>query len=240
MSIFLKTILSIITFSSFAFADIIGETQGNFTVGQTGSALYHVDLTVPKGTNNLQPSISLEYNSHYSNGIMGAGWTINGFSTIQRCPSTIEQDNIRGTINYDFNDRFCLDGVRLIAVRGTDGQSGTEYRTEIDTFSQITSYGISGNGPDWFEVKTKDGKIIEYGRNNNSKIFTEFDNGDNREGTVRVWAVSKESDLIGNSINYEYGVDENRLYRTSSTSSSMIGFYPIRIDYGRALVHSLK
>jgi hypothetical protein len=39
---------------------------------------------------------------------------------------------VKGGVNYDDNDRYCLDGQRLIAISGQNGKSGSEYRTEID------------------------------------------------------------------------------------------------------------
>jgi hypothetical protein len=53
----------------------------------------------------------------------------------------LAQDGVRGSINYDANDRFCLDGQRLVAISGTYGADGTEYRTEIESFSKVISRG---------------------------------------------------------------------------------------------------
>jgi hypothetical protein len=41
----------------------------------------------------------------------------------------------------DDNDRYCLDGQRLIAISGQNGKSGSEYRTEIETFSRVKFTG---------------------------------------------------------------------------------------------------
>jgi hypothetical protein len=32
---------------------------------------------------------------------------------------------VKGGVNYDDNDRYCLDGQRLIAISGQDGKSGS-------------------------------------------------------------------------------------------------------------------
>jgi hypothetical protein len=55
------------------------------------------------------------------------------------------------------NDRYCLNGQRLIAISGVDGQSGSKYRTEINSFSKIK---YNGN---YWTVKTKSGQTFEYG-----------------------------------------------------------------------------
>jgi hypothetical protein len=39
-------------------------------------------------------------------------------------------DGAIGGVNYDGNDRFCLDGQRLVAITRTYGSDGAEYRTE--------------------------------------------------------------------------------------------------------------
>jgi hypothetical protein len=75
------------------------------------------------------------------NGLLGLGWHLEGLPSIGRCPRTIAQDGVRGSINYDANDRFCLDGQRLVAISGTYGADGTEYRTEIESFSKVISRG---------------------------------------------------------------------------------------------------
>ena len=47
---------------------------------------------------------------------------------------------MKGGVNFDANDRFALDGQRLIAINGADGADGTEYRLEFDPTSRISSY----------------------------------------------------------------------------------------------------
>jgi hypothetical protein len=114
---------------------------GNFKVSNTGAANYTIPIIVPPGTNGMQPNLSLVYSSQTQNGILGVGWSLNGISVIQRCARTKAQDNVRGGINLDTNDRFCLNGARLMVINGTYGADGAEYRTELDTFVKIFSRG---------------------------------------------------------------------------------------------------
>ena len=79
----------------------------------------------------MQPDISLQYNSLSGGGLLGVGWSIQGLSSITRCAQTLDQDEIRHGIDFSYDDRYCLDGQRLIAITGTDGGEGTKYRTEI-------------------------------------------------------------------------------------------------------------
>jgi len=62
-------------------------------------------------------------------------------------PRLFSQDGIavNGSVNFDANDRFCMDGQRLMVVNGTYGSSGAEYRTERDSFSKVVSNGSAGN-----------------------------------------------------------------------------------------------
>lgn len=147
-----------------------GVTPGEFSVDQGGAANYTIPIAVPPGTAGMQPSLSLNYNSRSGNGVLGIGWTLGGLSVIIRCPATKVQDGFIDGVDFDSNDRFCIDGQRLIAIDGTYGAEGTEYRTEIESFTQVISHGTQGNGPEKFEVKTKSGQILEYGYTIDSRI----------------------------------------------------------------------
>ncbi len=92
----------------------VGATPGTFKVDDSGAATYSLPIVVPPGAAGVQPTLSLGYNSHSGNNLVGMGWLINGLSTIYRCPATIAQDGVSG----DANARFCLDGQRLIAISG--------------------------------------------------------------------------------------------------------------------------
>src|SRR5262249_61313850 len=92
-----------------------------FGVGARGAPPYSIPIVVPPGTAGMLPSLSLSYNSQGGNGLLGMGFMLDGLPSIGRCPRTIAQDGVRGVVNYDSNDRFCLDGQRLIAISGTYG-----------------------------------------------------------------------------------------------------------------------
>ncbi|HEY3637122.1 MAG TPA: hypothetical protein VGK90_03140, partial [Rhizomicrobium sp.] len=91
---------------------------------------------------------------------MGIGWSISGLSAITRCPQTISQDGYHGSVNFDNNDRFCLNGQRLILIGGTYGAAGSQYQTEIDSYKKIVACQTvsGGSGPACFDVWTKDGR----------------------------------------------------------------------------------
>ena len=120
---------------------------GTLAVEPSGAASYAIPIEVPPGTAGMAPLLSLVYNSHGGNGLLGVGWSLGGLSSIARCPKTPAQDGARGAIGYDTHDRICLDGQCLVAVSGTYGADGTEYRTEVESFSKVVSRGSAGTGP---------------------------------------------------------------------------------------------
>jgi hypothetical protein len=187
---------------------------GQFAVNQTGAATYAIPIAVPPGTAGLTPSLSLEYSSHGANGLLGVGWTLGGLPSIGRCPQTVAQDGAAGGVNFDANDRFCMEDQRLIVISGSYGADGAEYRTEIDTFSRIISHGTAGNGPAWFEVHTKSGQVMEFGHTADSQILAKG------KTTARTWALNKLSDSKTNYYSVSY---------TNDTTNGQ--YYPSRIDY---------
>src|SRR5205085_3262918 len=119
----------------------------------SGAATYSIPIAVPPGTAGVKPSPTLDYSSQNQNGILGMGWALGGLPALTRCPRTMIQNGVVGALKFDANDRFCLDGQQLVAISGTYGANATEYRTEVESFSRITSFGTSGVGPAWFEVR---------------------------------------------------------------------------------------
>lgn len=223
-NVFIFTVSILMIFSCTSLVDQATQTQGTieaeFSVNQRGSASYRIPIITPPGTNGMQPMVALNYNSSTQNGLLGVGWMLGGLSTISRTGANIRQDGFKGGINYNQNDRFQLDGERLIVIDGSDGQNDAIYRTEKESWKRIVSYttddegNTCGNGPCWFSVTTKEGKQLEYGRTDDSRI-----NAFNGDGDVRVWALNKIMDLNGNyltisytSIPYEGAQDEGQYY----------------------------
>lgn len=197
-----------------SYAAALMASPGQLDVEQNGAAVYRMPLSVSPGSSGLEPTLSLTYNSQSGNGLLGTGWSVTGLSAIGRCPRTKVQDGVIGQVNYDMDDRYCLDGQRLILVSGVYGGDGAEYRTELESFSRIISYGVTGKGPAWFKVWTKSGQIMEYGNTPDSRIEAQG------IPAVRVWALNRTADTKGN------------YFVVSYTEDGLNGdFYPNRIDY---------
>src|SRR5713226_7857691 len=214
--------LMVVVPASLAATAPVGATPGSFAVNQNGGATYTIPITVPPGTAGMAPKLALTYDKQVQNDLLGVGWSVSGLSLIQRCGRTIALDGLKGGVNYDTNDRFCIDGQRLIAINnGVYGANGTEYRTEKEIFSRIISYRddttFTGNGPQYFRVTSKSGMVTEYGVTLDSRIEAKG------KVTVRLWALNKVQDTKGNYLTISYFKD---------TGTTGTGEYrPIRIDY---------
>jgi len=219
----------------------VGFTAGQLNVDKSGAATYTIPLWAVPGTAGMTPAINLAYSSQAGNGIAGFGWSLQGASVITRGPQTLATDGQIVGMQFADTDRFYLDGQRLIAIKGAngvggqDGQDGTEYRTQIDTFSRIVSSGRVGHGPEHFTVWTKAGLVIEYGATPDARQMA---NGYGIVNEVLAWHVTKITDTAGNYIEFIY--DQNTaagthlLRRINYTGNSNTGLQPyasMRFDY---------
>ncbi len=176
-------------------------TAGQFAVSPSGAATYNIPVQIPPGIAGMEPRLSLNYNSQGGNGLLGIGWSLGGLSSITRCAQTKSQDGKRGAISLSTNDRFCLDGQRLMLIAGSYGTANSEYRTEIESFSRITYSGTN------FTVQSKAGLTMLF-----APVLTKT--------AVITWGLSKITDVAGNYLAVSYNID--------STNNQ---FQPSRIDY---------
>ena len=195
--------------SVFAQAQI--STPSSFAVSSSGAATYAIPIQVPPGTAGMQPSLALSYNSQAVNGLAGMGWSLSGLSAIHRCAATLVQDGLVGNVSYDVNDRFCLDGERLIRINAalTYGAPGQEYRTEHDGFTKIVSAGGTDGNPAYFIAYTKSGQIMEFGNSVDSRVEAATQPRGVVRATMRLWAINKISDRAGNYMTASYLEDQS-------------------------------
>lgn len=152
-------------------ANVVGMTGGQFRVDESGAATYNIPLSLPEGRAGVTPQLSLHYSSNnMMEGTVGIGWSVSGLSAIARCPQKPIHDNGHiQQVKYSSEDKFCLDGQRLLLESGTYGAPGSTYYTEVASMSTITAYGGSEtNGPQYFEVKNKAGETHYYGNAGNA------------------------------------------------------------------------
>ncbi|MDP2891412.1 MAG: FG-GAP-like repeat-containing protein [Bacteroidota bacterium] len=195
------------------FPYLVGSTKGAFDVNAGGGASYAIPIDLLPGVNGLAPSLSLVYSSNSGPGVAGYGWQIGGISAIGRTGKTIYNDGTATGVDLTSNDRFILDGQRLVLTSGSYGADQGTYRTEIDEFSRIQSQSTSGSGPGKFMVQTKSGLKNLYGSNDDG---CQRINGNSE---VLNWYLTETSDLYGNLISYKY-----------MRNNYMV--YPAEISYG--------
>ncbi|OYZ04743.1 MAG: hypothetical protein B7Y26_11320 [Hydrogenophilales bacterium 16-64-46] len=206
-------------------ATVPGAIPGNFGVSETGAATYSIPLAVPPGTAGMEPRLSLNYSSQSGNGIAGVGWSLGGLTAITRCAQTIVHDGQTRGVQLDANDRFCLDGQRLVLTTGSSyGAVDAEYRTEIESFSKIVSVGGSAGDPQYFKAWTKAGQIVEFGNTEDARVEAQG------KTLAASWAVNKISDTLGNTIVFTYTEDnpngEHRIARIDYTGNETVGVSP--------------
>ncbi|QOU29873.1 VCBS repeat-containing protein [Vibrio coralliilyticus] len=192
------------------------QLSGDFSVSG-GQASYSLPISVAPGRAGHQPLLSLEYRSDSPNGMLGMGWSFGGLSSISRCGKNLEKDGRWGRVNFDSNDRYCLDGQRLVAISGRDGENLTEYRVENNGYAKIVSFGRAGDGPASFKVWYKDGSVYEYGVSDDSRVELPT------QADVYKWALNKITDASkANHINFVYS-EENSAGKHKLTQVNYVG-----------------
>ncbi len=211
----------------------VGRTAGSADVSASGEARYSIPIFAPPGTHGMTPQLALVYGSRGGgDALLGVGWGVAGLSAIYRCDKTWVQDGVAVNVLNSANDRFCRDGNQLKLTAGTYGQPGAEYRTELETFARIISYGTTGNGPASFTVEQKDGLIYDYGTRADSQIEAQG------QPTIRTWALSTIRDRAGNRIEFTYNEDTTngsyqilRVDYTANPGASLVAAYRVEFIY---------
>jgi hypothetical protein len=207
------------------FSKSVGEIGGSVSASATGGIIYSIPIFTCPGTNGLQPSISLSYNSQGSSGVAGYGWNIAGLSAITRTGKNIYHNGTVTPVTYTDEDAFLLDGVRLNPITGNNGANGTVYALESESFAKIISFtAASPNNPSSFIVTSKDGTITEFGATDNSKIWKEGQTNT----SVMMWRINKIKDVNENYIQFIYDNTsrDSRIQQILYTGNSITGLLP--------------
>ncbi|KAF8661352.1 hypothetical protein AX16_001447 [Volvariella volvacea WC 439] len=192
-------------------SSVVGTLSVEHLVDSNGSFTADVSVKVPPA--KLAPTITVSYHSAANNvSPLGIGWAVKGVSLIERVPATVAQDNFRGSINYDANDRFACNGQRLIKI------SDNEYRYEIEQWSKFITTGSNPANPDRWTEYLPDGTVRQYGATSDSNVKAA-----GQTTLTRVWAVSELSDPFSNYITYNYD---------QISPNDLGAFYIQKISYG--------
>lgn len=199
-------------------------------VGPTGAATYSIPLEMLPGTNGFQPSFSINYNSQSGYGMLGIGWNVSGLSKIERGSKSFYHDETvkRNGITFTDEDQLYLDGQRLILLSGQHFREGAVYGFEVENYARVTIKKAllkSGNKSyTYFELKTLDGKVFNYGLGNSSIVSDSKSHHSNfpYKGAADAicWKLSSAKDIDGNEISYVYsngGMTLDRIYYAGTT-----------------------
>jgi len=183
----------------------VGAIPGAIDVSPMGAATYTIPIEVVPGTQGMQPNLSIVYNSMGGMGLLGMKWDLAGLSAITRCGKNNYYDENITAVQFNNNDRFSLDGERLLIISGGSyGAVGGVYAAEMEDFMRVVSYGGYTGSPDYFKVYTDDGAILEYGNTNDSKHKL----GSTAQ-TILSWYINKISDADGNYMTFYYNTTPN-------------------------------
>lgn len=206
LSVNRKAILSLCTaiaFQSASAASMVVDHQ--FAVSESGAVTVNIPIKVPRGIGGMEPQLGLNFGGGAGNGLLGLGWALSGPSTIARCPKTRAVDGVRGSVNFDANDQFCLDGQRLLLKSGLHGRKDSLYVTERDGFSRIrvTAEYTSGTytHPASFSVETKAGLTMHFGVDG-SQVMVNRATEENQP--INRWMLGRIEDRHGSDVRFYY------------------------------------
>jgi len=185
---------------SFDVSTEVGALSGRSGVTPTGQAVYSIPLDVAPGVGGMTPELSLEYRSTAQNGPLGVGFSLGGIAAaIRRCDRTLAVDGVTERFSFALDDALCWGGERLVLEDGEHGQDGAEYRTRHDPFAKIVQHGDASSRDGFFEVFTKDGRILTFGQPEAVLVKTV-----DEQSIPWVWALRKAEDRFDNEIEYRY------------------------------------
>jgi RHS repeat-associated protein len=200
----------------------VGKIDGKAGATATGASTYTIPIYSVPGTNGVEPSISLAYNSHASNGIAGFGWNITGLSSITRSGKDVYHDGVTSPVTFSAADAFILDGKRLNPEVCIPGYWCIKYLCEDEAFGYVYATAGSANNVYYFEAYTKDGTLMEYGKTSDSRVMS--DDGLN----AMVWRLNRIRDVNGNYIDFVYdnSYRDSRIKTIKYTGNDAAGLSP--------------
>jgi RHS repeat-associated protein len=208
--LFLAAALSALTAPAFAIEKASEQVSAFY-----GSFAHSLPVEVP-GFRGLEPRIALAYSSEGRNGQVGVGWSLSGFSTIQRANPGL------GTPTFGAGDVFLLDGQELVAcVGGSVSPScttGGTHSTKIESYLKIHFNSTANTWTVW----SRDGARTLYGA-----IVTVPAGPYTAGGTLR-WGVSSRIDTDNNTVSYAWNcvaADRECYPQTASYNGYTVSVY---------------
>jgi len=181
-----------------AAVDLIDPPQGN----SQGDAKLSYPIDLPKGRQDLAPSLQLGYSSSAGNGWLGTGWDLSVPSvTIDTRWGVPRYDPANETETYQIGDSQLTPSANRgqLQPRSADKTFHTRIEGAFDTIVR------HGNAPTnyWWEVTDKDGNRSFYGGDPESGPVAAAVLADDHGDGYR-WALRETRDLHGNAVHYDY------------------------------------
>lgn len=177
----------------------VGNVPAIARVSAVGEALVDIPISIIPAGNDLTPNISIGYGSNRTEaGILGVGWSLNSGSMITRCGATEYFDGYSTGVTLGDSDRLCIDGQKLVLVKGEYWKDNSEYRLYMENYSKILYLKPSVGQAGHFQVWKKDGEILSYGLSESSRIVK------TNSGDGLSWALSEIRDRKDNFVTFEY------------------------------------
>lgn len=178
--------------------DLIDPPAGN----SQGDAKLSYPIDLPKGRQDMAPSLQLGYSSSAGDGWLGVGWDLS-------VPS-VSIDTRWGVPRYDpahETETYVVGDQQLtpLANRGTPVARAAEktFHPRIEgSFNTIVRHGSAPTNY-WWEVTDKDGTRSFYGGDPENGPVPAAQLADDH-GNVFRWALRESRDLNGNAVHYDY------------------------------------
>ena len=199
----------------------VGIIGGTIDVTKMGAAIYSIPIITIPGTSGVEPALSVVYSSQSGHGIIGEKWHLSGLSCISREGQNIYHDENLTGVNLDNDDRYNLDGMRLVNLgNGAYSTNWANYGTEIKSDVIVTLHDTAGITSQYFTVVTEDGSEIEYGKTFDSKCQS--------GNKVLSWMINKITDTEGNymTFTYDFYVGEIFVRTIEYTGNTKAGLSP--------------
>lgn len=231
-----------------------GSLDGSLEVTPLGSASYTLPIDVPVGRRGMQPSLALTYDSNAGSSWLGVGFAISGLpSSVRRCatpapftdgngqggPPPPPSDNPNaprqldeGTISYvdDASASYCWGSERLIRMPSERHEDYEEYRPWTSPNTRLRVSRTNDGRIESWTAELPSGRVLRFEHIVYGTAHVTSDAGVRSAvpGRVIEWALTREQDLYGNTIEYLYDtrreVDANSYLRHRISEIRYTGF----------------
>jgi len=208
----------------------VGAIPGVIDVSPMGAATYTIPIEVVPGTQGMQPNLAVVYNSFGGMGILGMKWSLSGLSAITRCGQIPYYDGNITAIQFNDDDRFAIDGDRLLGLNSGNYMYAGEYATEMENFTRVIPYWGTSRNIDHFKAYTDNGTVIEYGNTTGNTSNSKLEVATNQ---ILSWLINRITDANGNYMTFNYVRYGNEILinEIRYTGNSFQPYAKVKFDY---------